>query len=114
MGLDFSRGNAHWSYSGFHRFRGRLASAALLPVASHPGRLDEFFAGWHREHALSPLLHHSDCDGELSPQECARVAPALKAILEQWPEDDYDRQHGLVLVAAMEECAASNEPLEFC
>lgn len=107
MGLDFNACMAHWSYSGFNRFRERLAAAE--------GRsLDSYFEMDERATPLSPLLNHSDCDGDISPEDCATVAKALREIVMRWPEDDYDRQHGLLLAEGMEYCAKNNEPLEFC
>jgi hypothetical protein len=63
---------------------------------------------------LVPLLNHSDCEGTLSPEECERVAPTLKAIVSKWPEDDYDRQSALNLVRYMEICVAFRRDLIFC
>jgi hypothetical protein len=106
MGLDFSHGDAHWGYISFNGFRTRLAATT--------GRtLESFWTGQYNDHPLAPLLNHSDCDGEISPEDCARVAPALKAIMEQWPENDSDRHKGLLLVEAMQECVVKKEPLEF-
>lgn len=114
MGLDFSHGDAHWSYSGFMRFRERLAKAEGFDLQTMAG----FTAGgepWSGVTTdLAPLLNHSDCDGELSPQECKQVAPRLKEIIGGWDLDDYDRRSGIELVAAMEYCAGNGESLEFC
>jgi hypothetical protein len=138
MGLDFSHADAHWSYSGFNRFRRRVAAAVGIEL--------DRMEGYHRSHQLmaqfdrylvdgtisapetpveaipwsiisSPLvalLDHSDCDGELSPEECATIAPALEAICLAWEEDDFDRQQGLLLVEGLRECAESGEAMEFC
>ena len=35
MGIDFSHGDAHWAYSGFMRFRGRLAVELGYPNPLH-------------------------------------------------------------------------------
>jgi hypothetical protein len=113
MGLDFHNSDAHWSYSGFARFRERLAK--------HEGfDLDEMqgFNGlrpWSEiTTALKPLLDHSDGDGELTPEECAQVAPRLREVLAGWEQDDYDTHSGRLLADGMEWCAANGEPLEFC
>ena len=34
--------------------------------------------------ALRPLLNHSDCDGDLSPEDAAMVAPRLAEVLDKW------------------------------
>lgn len=130
MGLDFSHGKARWSYSGFMRFRQKLAKAEGLNLDDMEGYADNRFGRLLRadespapDHAVSwdttdtplrPLLDHSDCDGELTPAECAQVAPRLKEIVSDWPIGDYDRNAALSLVAAMEYCAEHGENLEFC
>ncbi len=116
MGLDFSHGNAHWSYGGFSRFREALAI--------HEGFFLNDMQGFDGERPWSavttdikPLLDHSDCDGELTPEECAQVAPRLREILADWQErghDTYDIHAGLELADAMDDCAKSGEILEFC
>lgn len=121
MGLDFSHGSAHWAYSGFMRFWEMLAREEGFELRE--------MQGYHGDRAwdtvqtdLEPLLNHSDCDGELTPQECAQVAPRLREILAKWKEerthdladDDYDVYAGLALCDAMEQCAELGEVLEFC
>ncbi len=121
MGIDFSHTDAHWAYSGFGRFRDALAK--------HEGfNLDDMvgFGGdraWDTvTTALKPLLDHSDCDGEISPEDCATVAPRLREVIDAiWPEGviepgrgAYDRSTGLLLAEGMEAAAAAGEPLEFC
>src|SRR3546814_10410785 len=64
---------------------------------------------------LKPLLDHSDCDGELTPEEGRQVAPRLREVVKAvWPGDCYDRQTGLALADGMDAAAKANEPLEFC
>lgn len=124
MGLDFSHGDAHWAYGGFHRFRERLAEHEGFDLNDMHG----FCAPWrghdretHPDRSwdevatpLKPLLNHSDADGELTPDECKQVEPRLREILAGWPEDDYDRQPGEALAEAMRGCILTGEPLEFC
>lgn len=124
MGLDFRWGDSntsrirpHWSYSGFMAFRERLAKAAqLIPADSSletvydakgvlwPSQFDE---------PIMILIDHSDCAGDLSPDQCRRLAPRLRELITQWPEGDYDREHGERLVWALEECARDKTILEF-
>jgi hypothetical protein len=112
MGLDFQGSDAHWSYGGFHRFRLRLSAAIDLDFegfcegkpATEANAKDPIF----------PLLNHSDCDGDLSPEDCATVAPRLREMVAPWPEDDYDKHQALLLAEGMEECAKNGESLEFC
>jgi hypothetical protein len=116
MGLSFSHGGAHWSYSGFREFRLRLAREIGLETLNDLALL--------RGEALMPLLCHSDCDGELSPTECATVAPRLREVVSRWAEEfdgtpgsfasALDRREALKLAQGMEECAALGLPLVFC
>lgn len=113
MGLDFSHGEAHWSYSGFHRFRVELAAAIGVDLDQMQGFGGEI--SWENvNNPIIPLLNHSDCDGELSPEECRQIAPKLKEIVSNWPEDDYDRRQAERLAEAMETCANEGDALEFC
>lgn len=114
MGLDFSHGDARWAYSGFMRFRMRLAQAEGFDLQSMAGYSPGGRPWSSVTTTLEPLLNHSDCDGELTPAECKQVAPRLKEIIAGWDLDDRDRNSGLELVAAMEYCAEHGENLEFC
>ncbi|MFE3202161.1 hypothetical protein [Embleya sp. NPDC059237] len=77
MGLDFSHTDAHWSYSGFMRFREAIAAHEGIDLWQMQG----FNSGpdaisWSTVTSpLKALLNHSDCDGHLTPEECAVVAP---------------------------------------
>lgn len=113
MGLDFNNSDAHWAYSGFMRFRSRLAEHEGFSLADMQG-----FDGsrpWDEiTTAIKPLLDHSDCDGELTPEECAQVAPRLREILATWNPDEYDTKSGYELADGMDDCARNGESLEFC
>jgi hypothetical protein len=102
-----------WSYGGFSRFRERLAEAESFRLSDMKG-----FGGkrqWDTvTTTLAPLLDHSDCDGEMAPDECRQVWPRLEEIVRSWgPEigltgtaaddwvHDYDVQNGLALVQLM-------------
>jgi hypothetical protein len=125
MGLDFSHTEAHWAYTSFSRFRRALATFEGIDIDAMRG----FTQGgkpWESVTTpLKPLLDHSDCDGDLSPEECATVAPRLRQVIdeiwpaatstwEQNPEASIHRSNGLLLAEGMEAAAASSEPLEFC
>lgn len=109
MGIDFSHCDASWAYSGFNRARIKLAKEIGLDLNSMVG-----FGGEQKwpDHDLIPLLNHSDCDGELTPEECKRVAPALREAVSKW-DDDYDRAKFLELAEGMELAASLNEALQF-
>lgn len=63
---------------------------------------------------IVPLINHSDCEGELTAEECRSVAPRLREIVSVWPDDDYDRIMATHLANTMDECAEADVPLEFC
>ncbi len=110
MGLDISPGGARWSYSGFGRFRERLAEAegiTLQDMAGFGGTAEEGRQKpWDNVNSpLVPLLNHSDCDGYLDSYECAEVVDRLAEIVAEWPENDYDRRSAEALISGMRHCA---------
>lgn len=118
MGIDFSHSDAHWAYSGFNRFRRALAQHEGFDLDRMLGftRAADAVSWDTVTSPLKPLLNHSDCDGEMTPAECAQVAPRLREVVRAvWPDPrEYDHAHGLLLAEAMERCAANGEPLVFC
>ncbi|HET9376391.1 MAG TPA: hypothetical protein VFO40_15565 [Chthoniobacterales bacterium] len=126
MGLDFATEGipyeedvpfaqrAHWSYTGFHYFRMRLAEAIGINLDSM-----EYFKeegeSWdaYKHHPLYAFLVHEDCEGDLSPQECARIAPIIEGIVSDWLTSDYDRIHAMRLVKHMRYCARTGRRLQF-
>lgn len=64
---------------------------------------------------LVPLLHHSDCDGEISPEDCAAIADALEELLPKLSResDQWVSGNARVFAAGCRLAAASNEPLDF-
>lgn len=132
MGLGFSHGGAHWSYSSFNEFRQRVCQSVGINLYEIRG----FFTKAERKEGFEtqnwpekrpweeiddpivPLMNHSDCDGVMTPEECAQVAPRLREIVESWPGVDllerYDKENGLKLVCGMEECAEKDVSLQFC
>ena len=90
MGIDFSHTDARWSYSGFSRARTKLAASAGITLNEMEG-----FGGnkpWSTiEDDIKDFLDHSDCDGELTPAQCRVIAPRIVTLVNNWPEDDYDK-----------------------
>lgn len=119
MGLDFSHTDAHWSYGGFGRFR--LAAVVGIDLPRMAGfERGSALAGrpWStvqssEQEPIIDLLDHSDCDGELTAEQCARIAPRLRELVAHWPEDDYDRRHAELLADGMDLAAEAGESLEF-
>lgn len=116
MGLDFSHGDAHWTYGGFHRFRSNL-----IITLGYTTALDEMFDN-NTIHELQhepiyPLINHSDCDGYLSVNEMKQIIPQLKFVLESWEHNDqilsYDIRQGRELLESMEAAIDADESIEF-
>jgi hypothetical protein len=112
MGLDFNLTKAHWSYSGFNNFRRRIASIIGIELDNMVG-----FGGkisWDTiDDNIKPLLSHSDCDGELSPEDCKIVEPRLRELVKYWDDTDYDKIQALRLVSGMKASYTKNIPLKF-
>ena len=117
MGIDFREDDNHasWSYSGFGIFRDRLAKSIGVELRQMEG-----FGGtrqWNQiQDDLVPFLNHSDCDGELAPGHCAKVAKRIMEVTSRWPdsiEHRYDKEQARALVKAMKFCAKYSKPLEF-
>ena len=102
-----------WSYSGFHEFRTFIAAEAGITLGNMEGFTKESDAlSWDK--VADPIrffLNHSDCDGELSPQECEAVAPRLRRLLEN--ATGYDKRTGQKLVDLMDRCAERDVKLQF-
>lgn len=127
MGIAFNVGKrdmkygeyASWSYGGFNRFRVRLAESIGFVLDNLEGfnQTGKNIVKWDTmKDGIKPLLNHSDCDGELTPKECAKVAQRLREIVSAWTsvEDEYDKRNGLLLADMMDECVAKKVPLIFC
>lgn len=143
MGLDFSHCEAHWAYSGFMRFRTKLAAEVGIALHCMESfawnfstnkpyefvRVNEYNESipnnggligiqpvikWSAVHDdIVPLLNHSDCEDDLTPDECRKVAPRLRKLVEQWADDDRDKINALLLAEGMEFAASLEENLRF-
>lgn len=112
MGIDFSHTEAYWAYSGFHRFRLRLAQEIQIDLEMMDGFGGDIPFDSVND-SIKPLLDHSDCEGELTPEECAKVAPRLRELVAAWPDDDRDKINALRLAEGMERASANVENLIF-
>lgn len=75
---------------------------------------------------LFAFLDHSDCDGEISPDMCAKVADDLESLLPKvealgWTSREWLTQYDGSFVRAVRQfiagcraAAAADEPLDFC
>ena len=119
MGLDTSHNCWHAPYSMFNRFRTSLASQIGI-------NLNDYF-GYNEngtkeltsiEHDIQPLLNHSDCDGELTVEEAARIVKGLDNILENFDEkipSDFDFKEQIIQFRdGCLDAVSKNEKIEFC
>jgi hypothetical protein len=88
------------------------------------GDLDRFegFGGnrnWDTiTHDIKPLLSHSDCDGELSPEECSQIANGLQQIInnlsdEEKVKDEYYYNKAVKFMEGCKLAASRNETIDF-
>jgi hypothetical protein len=118
MGLDVSHNCWSGAYSAFHRWRDAVATAAGF------GSIDLYqgFGGeleWP-EDPLVVLLHHSDCDGDIAPEDCAPLADALERLIPMLDEMGdggghvgYYGKAARRFVAGLRAAAEVGEPVEF-
>jgi len=111
MGLGLYVGGsryAGWSYSGFNRFRERIAKSIGINLHKMEGFSE---VEWDKNtpweiyikaveadrkagkiswdtvtDPIKSLLCHSDCDGEIPAEECAAIADRLEEIIKDWDE----------------------------
>lgn len=124
MGLNTSFGAWDGAYSSFHTWRRIIAKKAGL-------NLDEMLGfGGEKEfdsnHNLTPLLNHSDCDGELTVAECKKVKAGLEEILKDMPkvdmrkhqatfqtDDEWAAYKAKLFVKGCEEAIKKKKPIDF-
>lgn len=113
MGLNCSHGAFDGAYSRFNRFRAAVCEAIggtwpkgfedltiTLPdgfMESHPG--------------MMAFLAHSDCDDEMTPEECRQCAAEMREILPKLSGEALE--HATKWITGCELAASRNEPLEF-
>lgn len=118
MGLNFKNSTAQWSYSGFNYFRKRLAKEIGINLYDMEGFGDGCHSWENVKDDIVPLLNHSDCEGELSPEDCKSVAPRLRELVSNWDnriwEYEHDTQNARILADDMEKFGEKGIPLEFC
>lgn len=116
MGLDTSHNAWHGPYTAFNRFRVRLAEMVGINLRQMDG-----YGGnnsWDSvSDGLAPLLNHSDCDGELSPDECKMIADRLDELMPKiqitTPGDSYFYQQVLKFRNGCIEAYKEKEAIDF-
>lgn len=114
MGLAFSHGDAHWAYSGFMRFRSRLAESLGYSETLHDMYNNGTYYCMENE-AIWPLINHSDCDGVLSVEEMMQIIPQLQALINKWntARDEFHQHQGQLFINGMQHAISANEPMIF-
>jgi hypothetical protein len=139
MGLDTTHGAWHGAYSAFNRWRDTMAQVAGLPLSGEPGMRatehlyinwdeiteENIYGKWERtpEEPLVVLIAHSDCDGEILPEQAGPLADRLEELLPKITEGPgadghIGRDGGMVAVTCrfirgLRAAVAANEPLGF-
>lgn len=126
MGIDFSHCDASWSYNGFSSMRTALAKHVGITLENMKGFSESAIVGrglpgedWPEveDEPLVLLLNHSDCDGELTPEELRILLPRLKVVVKEMMYEnelfEYDSDQLLELMDGMELAISHDEPLQF-
>lgn len=146
MGLDVSHDAWHGAYSAFHRWRSKIAELAGLPplgfmegffeqgeytdplrhyAKEWPNTAAEYYnslpISWDilKPDPLYKLLHHSDCEGEIAPEDCGPIADRLEELLPSLPDEEDPGHIGnwkektQKFIDGLRAAAKANEPLEF-
>ena len=135
MGLDTSFDAWHGPYSAFTRWRHAVAEAAgyaVWKVVTDAGPWDTIMIDWGHvpEGALygmwdkTPddpfliLFTHSDCEGNIFPEQAGPLADALEAILPKFPAVEThglrsNQEITLQFIRGLREAVIKNAPVEF-
>lgn len=94
MGLNISHGAFDGAYSSFNRFRQFVLRSIGGSYPPHKdNNLDNDFFYFEdsfniEEHeGLKEFFYHSDCEGNISPEMCKKVADELEQIMSQMKEE---------------------------
>lgn len=103
------------SYGSFMALRRQVAGGIGINLDDmfgfHNEMLDKKtgFRPWEelKPDPIHDFLHHSDCDGWLSPEQCRQIAPRLRALLEPM-QDTPLTTYGLEIAALFDLAAAKD------
>lgn len=125
MGLDMSHDAWRGAYSAFNRFRKAMADVCGVTWPDFlNGDSMVYFNDFDPEThpGLAEFFTHSDCDGEITPELCAKLADEMEPLLPQLDEMSGAGGHLALLgfggaarrfIAGCRAAAAANEPLRF-
>lgn len=117
MGLDTSHDAFHGPYSSFMRFRIWVADKCGIDLPRMEGYGESDPISWDTVNDdISILLAHSDCDGEISPEDCGKLAARLKILIDSCQPDDgpfSEYQRATRFMKGCEAAHAAGEALDF-
>lgn len=104
-----------------YREAAEVREGAISQADSLRRYLKPFPLKWEtlRPDPLHHLLHHSDCEGEITPKRCAAIAKRLDEVVDLLPDEDQGGHIGNIrdktrtFAAGCRAAAAANEPLRF-
>lgn len=117
MGLDTSHNAWHGPYSSFNQFRFWLATLIGINLSEYIGYGD---VGTKQlssiESDLRLLFDHSDCDGNIPPEDCKKIADAITEVLKTTDKGPYPHIHYNDAITFRDGCLLAykkNEILDF-
>jgi hypothetical protein len=118
MGLDTTHGAWNGPYSYFNKFRENISRRV-----GHELRQFEGFGGSVpfdvlKEDDIRILLDHSDCDGEISAEDCGKLSTRLFELAKEFPyePEQSDMPMKLLILKFANGCKLAhkrNEPIKF-
>lgn len=83
MGLDTTHDAYSGEYSSFNHFRRWLGKQIGIDLNEYIGYSSDTATKnlADIDHLLMDLFNHSDCDGELTPEQCKLIAEGLQEII---------------------------------
>ena len=132
MGLDTTHDCWHGAYSAFTRWRNKLAEVAGYKFYKEGGidqplidwghiTQENLFGQWKEtpKDPLMVLIAHSDCEGEIFPEQAEPLADRLEALLPLLPDDEAGGHIGnwraktQQFIDGLRAAAKEDEPVEF-
>jgi hypothetical protein len=121
MGLDTTHNAWHGPYSSFNRFRNQLAKRIGIDLNDYVGYGPNGTKDLESiDHPLMDLFNHSDCDGELTPDQCAKIIEGLDMVIKDcpvpmnaWSEDYLFLSQAIRFRDGCKEAYEKQEVLEF-
>jgi hypothetical protein len=118
MGLDTSYDCFTGAYSSFNRFRARICeTAGLGNIYDYLGYGGNKPYPVNQEEPLMILIDHSDCDGEISAEDCKPLQNALIELRKKTdpdnPDDEEFRHRLTQFIDGLEDAIKHKDSVEF-